>query len=82
MWQCGRLEFVKKNFIWLITGHFSQVSGRGILGAFFWDCPAKIGTVGHPTAKDDGRICKEGSRPGVNCLSVVTVVLSFCLHML
>ena len=59
VWHCGRVEFVKTDLIWLIAGYFSLVSGRGIFWRIFWDRPAKIGTGGHPTAKDEGRICKE-----------------------
>jgi hypothetical protein len=59
VWQCGLLEFIKTDLIWLIAEYFSQVSGRRILGAFLGDRPAKIGMDGHPVAKDEGRICKE-----------------------
>ena len=59
VWQCGLLEFVKADLIWLIAGHFNQVSGRRIFRRIFGDRPAKIGTNGHPNSKDEGRICKE-----------------------
>jgi hypothetical protein len=32
--QCCHLDFMEKEFVWLLAGHFNPVSGCGILSAF------------------------------------------------
>jgi len=79
VWQCRFVEFVKTDLIWLIAGHFSQVSGRGIFIAFFfWTVPRKSERVVIQLRRMRVGCIKKNSRPGMNCLSVaVFVVVSF-----
>jgi len=70
-----------KGLIWLIAGHFSQVSGRGIFGAFLGTVPRKseLMVTQLPRRRVGYASIKKNSRPVVNYLSVVVVfvVVSF-----
>ena len=65
-----------KGLIWLIAGHFSQVSGRGIFGAFLGTVPRKseLMVTQLPRRRVGYASIKKNSRPVVNYLSVVVVV--------
>jgi len=81
VWQCGRVEFIKTDLIWLIAGHFSQVSGHEIFGAFFFlgIVPRKSEQVATQLRWRRVGYAKKNSRPGVNCLSVIVSFLNACV---
>jgi uncharacterized protein (DUF983 family) len=63
----------------MVAGYFSQVSGRGIFGAFLGTVPRQSERLVTQLRRMRAGYVKKNRRPGVNCLSVVVfvVVVSF-----